>query len=76
MQETTFKDDLEPYLWTFQQNPFGDPVNSERVKVSGDAAPLISKVAGDGGWFFDCKTGEFIANSLDVSSEGIAYCKY
>ena len=29
-----------------------------------------------GGWLFDCKSGEFVANSISVSSEGVKYFEY
>jgi prepilin-type N-terminal cleavage/methylation domain-containing protein len=75
-EESTFKKELRPYLRRFPQNPYGDADNARVIKIYGDGAPLATKVSGAGGWLFDCQSGEFIANSVAVSSEVVKFFEY
>jgi general secretion pathway protein G len=75
-QEATLKKELSRYLRHFPKNPYGDPTIAARVKIAGDGSPLADKVSGAGGWLYDCKSGEFVANSLAESRDGMAYFEY
>ena len=64
--ETGFLEDLRPYLRRIPDNPM-KPGN--RVDVQTAGAPL-SRVGGPASWRYDNQTGQFIANSNSVSSDG------
>lgn len=69
----TFKAELSPYLRTeFPTNLFDDNGNkAEVVKFRDKGDPLVDHVGGDEGWLYDNVSGEFIANTNAVSSDGV-----
>lgn len=74
--ETTFKNDLKPYLrGVFPKCPVGkkdDAVAFVNVDTNSDLTP-----DGTTGWMYNTKDGRFIANTSDTSSDGVTtYDKY
>ncbi len=67
----TFKADLAPYLASsFPENPFGKNKNKlAEVEIKSKGTPLA--VGADKGWAFDNISGEFIANSDELSCDGV-----
>jgi len=68
-----FKTELTPYIrGTFPTNLFDDNGNkADKVKFRDNGDPLVGHVGGDEGWLYDNTTGEFIANTGAVSSDGV-----
>lgn len=68
-----FKSELAPYVrGGFPTNQFDDNGNkADVVKFRESGDPLVDHVGGDEGWLYDKTTGEFIANSNGVSSDGV-----
>lgn len=65
--EAKLKSDLAPYLrGSFPENPAS---GSSQVGVQTSGAKLVY-TGGSYGWLYDNKTGEFIANSNDISTDG------
>jgi general secretion pathway protein G len=66
--EVDFKSDLQPFLRRFAKNPIKD---SDQVAVKTDGLPFTGTVAGGAGWRYDNQSGQFIANSNGMSSDGV-----
>lgn len=71
--DSTFKAELTPYLRkVFPKNPFDDNGNkADIVKFRHQGDPLVDHVGADPGWLYDNTTGEFIANTDTLSSDGV-----
>lgn len=70
--EATFKNDLKNYLragQAFPKCPIGAKNDQVRIETSGN--PLSGDAAPTKGWAYDNKSGQFIANSNAVSSDGV-----
>lgn len=66
--EATFKSDLASYVrLPFPTNPIKGSASID-VETTGDP---LSYAGGPHGWRYDNQTGEFIANSNAVSSDGV-----
>jgi general secretion pathway protein G len=66
--EADFKTDLKPYLRKFPANPLK---NSAVVAVKTDGTPFTGTLNGGIGWQYDNASGQFIANSGGMSSDGV-----
>lgn len=68
-----FKAELSPHLRSeFPTNLFDDNgKKADVVKFRDKGEPLVDHVGGDEGWLYDTSTGEIIANTSDVSSDGV-----
>lgn len=71
--ETTFKTQLSGYLRSqFPENPFGRVLNEEAsVQILDLGTPFEGAYRSVHGWLYDCKSGEFIANTDQLSSDGV-----
>jgi general secretion pathway protein G len=70
--QTTFTTNLAPYLRTgapFPSSLVGAKNNSIRIQTSGQALTADSNPAT--GWAYDNVSGQFIANSSSISSDGV-----
>jgi general secretion pathway protein G len=70
--ETTFKNDLKNYMragQAFPKCPIGAKNDQIRIETSGN--PLTGDASPTKGWAYDTKSGQFIANSNAVSSDGV-----
>lgn len=67
----TFKADMRPYLLRgVAANPFAkNEKRAAEISIKSKGNPL--KVSGNKGWAYDNVTGQFIANSDAVSSDGV-----
>lgn len=71
-QQVTFKVQLAPYLPRFPANPVDkDGVLADAVKIHQEGGSLSGQASGTQGWAYDNKTGEFIANSNELSTDGV-----
>lgn len=79
-KDATLKAEIGPSLnfRSFPKNPFdSDGVKADEVKVRNQGDPLVGQVAGTFGWLYDNQTGEFIANTSALSSDGVTpYCEF
>lgn len=68
-----FKAEMAPFIrGPFPANLFDDNgEKADKVKFRDNGDPLVDHVGGDEGWLYDNTTGEFIANTDDVSSDGV-----
>lgn len=69
--ETTFKNDLKPYLrGDFPKCPVG--AKNDRVKMSSSDATITGEANPTEGWHFNYKPGkgEFIVNYSELSNDG------
>jgi len=68
-----FKAELAPYLRSaFPDCPFDkNGKKADEVKIRNQGDPLVDHVGGNEGWLYDNTTGEFIANTDDLSCDGV-----
>lgn len=70
--QTTFYSNLSPYLRTgapFPSSLVGANNNSVRIQSTGQ--PLVADASPTTGWAYDNVSGQFIANSAAVASDGV-----
>lgn len=70
--QTTFYSNLAPYLRTgapFPSSLVGANNNALRIQTSGQ--PLTADASPTAGWAYDNVSGQIIANSASVSSDGV-----
>ena len=69
----TFKNELATCLTTpIPANPFDEDGNmADKVRFRRHGDPLVDHVGGTHGWLYDNTTGEFIANTDDISANGV-----
>jgi general secretion pathway protein G len=78
-KDATFKAQLAPYLGfgRFPKDPFDDDAQADVVKGRNQGDPLADQLIGTFGWLYDNQTGEFIANTSTLSSDGVTpYCQF
>lgn len=78
-KDATLKAELAPYIGSgrFPKNPFDKDVKADVVKILDQGDPLAGQLIGTFGWLYDTQTGEFIANTSALSSDGITpYCEF
>ena len=79
LKDATFKADFAPYLHlrSFPKNPFDDDLKADQVKIRNQGDPLAGQLMGAFGWLYDNQTGEFIANTSRLASDGVTpYCQF
>jgi general secretion pathway protein G len=70
--QATLIANLQPYLRTgapFPSSPVGTKNNQVRIQTTGQ--PLVADASPTTGWAYDNVSGQFIANSTAVASDGV-----